>query len=43
MLKKIINKWRIIPLTVKVSVSYAICSILQKSLSFIQCRFLHVY
>lgn len=35
MLKKIVNKWHRIPLAAKVSASYAICSILQKSLSFI--------
>lgn len=35
MLKKAINKWNNIPLTLKVSTSYAICSILQKCLSFI--------
>ena len=35
MLKKITNKWNNIPLTLKVSVAYAVCSILQKCLSFI--------
>ena len=35
MIHKLINKWRKIPLTLKVSASYAICSILQKCLSFI--------
>lgn len=34
-MKKLINKWNSIPVTVKVSTSYAICSILQKCLSFI--------
>ena len=29
------NKWKSVPLTVKVSVSYAVCSILQKGISFI--------
>ena len=32
---KIIDKWNDLPLTVKVSTAYAICSILQKCLSFI--------
>lgn len=35
MINTIKAKWNIIPLTVKVSTSYAICSILQKCLSFI--------
>ena len=35
MLNIIKSKWSNIPLTVKVSTSYAICSILQKCLSFI--------
>lgn len=35
MINTIKEKWNIIPLTVKVSTSYAICSILQKCLSFI--------
>ena len=35
MIKKARSKWINIPLTVKVSTSYAICSILQKCLSFI--------
>ena len=35
MYKKLISKWNSIPLTLKVSVSYAVCSILQKCLSFI--------
>ena len=35
MLAKILNKWSNIPLTLKVSTSYAVCSILQKCLSFI--------
>lgn len=35
MIKKIKKKMRNIPLTVKVSTSYAVCSIFQKSLSFI--------
>lgn len=35
MIKKITNKWNSIPLTLKVSVAYAVCSILQKCLSFI--------
>lgn len=35
MLKKNTNKWNNIPLTLKVSVAYAVCSILQKCLSFI--------
>lgn len=35
MIKKIINKWNSIPIAVKVSVAYAMCSILQKCLSII--------
>lgn len=35
MIKKITNKWKNIPLTLKVTVAYAVCSILQKCLSFI--------
>ena len=35
MIKRIKEKWNDIPLTVKVSTSYAICSILQKCLSFV--------
>lgn len=35
MIKKLLGKWKEIPITLKVSVSYAICSILQKCLSFI--------
>ncbi len=35
MVKKMINKVRGIPITVKASVSYTVCSILQKCLSFI--------
>lgn len=35
MIKRITSKWNNIPLTLKVSVSYAVCSILQKCLSFI--------
>ena len=35
MINTIKEKWNKIPLTVKVSTSYAICSILQKCLSFI--------
>ena len=35
MIKKIANRWNSIPLALKVSVSYAICSVLQKCLSFI--------
>ena len=35
MINTIKDKWRTIPLTVKVSTSYAVCSILQKCLSFI--------
>lgn len=35
MLNMLKEKWNTIPLTVKVSVSYAVCSILQKCLSFI--------
>lgn len=35
MANRIKNKWNNVPLTVKVSASYAICSILQKCLSFI--------
>ena len=35
MIKKITNKWNSIPLTLKVSVADAVCSILQKCLSFI--------
>ena len=35
MINTIKEKWNEIPLTVKVSTSYAICSILQKCLSFI--------
>lgn len=35
MMAKFKKKFRQIPLTVKVSMSYAICSILQKCLSFI--------
>lgn len=35
MIRKIKTKWCTIPLTVKVSTSYAICSILQRCLSFI--------
>ena len=35
MLKKVRDKWNAIPLTVKVSTSYAVCSILQRCLSFI--------
>ena len=34
MISKMLNKWRAIPLTVKVSSAYAICSILQRCLSF---------
>lgn len=34
-MKKLISKWDSIPITVKVSTSYAICGILQKCLSFI--------
>lgn len=34
-MSKIIKKWRDLPLTVKVSTSYAVCSILQRCLSFI--------
>ena len=35
MIKEITNKWKNIPLTLKVTVAYAVCSILQKCLSFI--------
>ena len=35
MVNKIKSKWNNIPLTVKVSAAYAICSILQRCLSFI--------
>lgn len=35
MISKLRKKWQAIPLTVKVSTSYAICSILQRCLSFI--------
>lgn len=35
MINTIKEKWNKIPLTVRVSTSYAICSILQKCLSFI--------
>lgn len=34
-MKKIYQKWKMIPLTMKVSISYAVCSILQKCLSII--------
>ena len=34
-MNKLIKKWKGIPLTVKVSTSYAVCSILQRCLSFI--------
>lgn len=35
MIKKFVQKWNTIPLGVKASVSYTVCSILQKCLSFI--------
>ena len=35
MVNKLKQKWNQIPLTVKVSVAYAVCSILQKCLSFL--------
>ena len=35
MLKKALDKWQTIPLGVKASVAYTVCSILQKCLSFI--------
>lgn len=34
-MKKLIKKWNSMPITVKVSTAYAVCSILQKCLSFI--------
>lgn len=35
MMKKINKKWREMPITIKVSIAYVICNILQKCLSFI--------
>ena len=34
-MNRILKKWKKVPLVIKVSVSYAICNVLQKCLSFI--------
>lgn len=35
MFRKVVNKWHVLPITMKVSTSYFICSVLQRGLSFI--------